>query len=341
MEDRRAQIPTMCCVNVAIIDRLSQSTEFVQKCKEVPVEFGFGPPKCGDPWPFMNPSWAAYIMYCLLVVPKELYQLPKNDSFYTDLQEKDVFNSFVIKRQKRAFSDDPRYHFSSIRNAISHVNYQIDQNTFKFWDHPPRKPNERHWEVSITEADLIAFLCKLADALNRLYAEFRAGKRSLPKMLYIDNKRIKIDSLIARDLSAALDITEEACLRRTLTLHGRGHYESPWRASRIWGGWVSGCSSLSLMAPVVVRLSGSRSSASSSVGSRAVSFLSASSTFRAYPPSMLRRIARLLISSVTRFGRTLIQRQLSTKTKHHTKHKRNSHRKDFYQICRGQIIKAL
>lgn len=182
MEDRRAQIPTMCSVNVSIIDRLSQSKEFVQKCIEVPVELGFGHPDPGEPWPFMNPSWAAYMMYCLLVVPKELYQLPKNDPFYADLQKKDVFSNFDVKLQRKSFSDDPQYHFASLRNAISHVNYQIDQSTFNFWDHPPRKPNERHWEVSVEESDLMAFLCKLSDASNRLYAELKDGVRSLPKM---------------------------------------------------------------------------------------------------------------------------------------------------------------
>lgn len=173
--------PPLCWVNVAIIDRISQTKEFVQKCIEVPTEAGFGPPNPDEPWPFMNPSWAAYMMYCLLVVPKELYQLPKDDPFYIDLKKKRVFHSFDIKRQRMSFSDDPKYHFSSLRNAISHVNYQIDgENTFHFWDHPPGKPNNRHWEASIRQPDLVDFLHNMADASHRLYAELRGGQRSLP-----------------------------------------------------------------------------------------------------------------------------------------------------------------
>jgi len=181
MEDRRIQIPTGCWVNVEIIDRLQQTSLFKQYCVEVPRKLGFQDPESESEWPFMNLSWGAYMMYCLLVVPKELYNLPKGDPFYIDLQKRNVMQYFTITKERETFDIDPRYHLNSLRNAISHVNFTIDTNDeFTFWDHPSKKPNERHWEARATETSLIKFLHIIADASHHIYKNIRNGQRDWP-----------------------------------------------------------------------------------------------------------------------------------------------------------------
>lgn len=181
MEDRRIQIPTACWVNVTIIDRLQQTSLFKQYCVEVPREAGFQGPERESEWPFMNFSWCAYMMYCLLVVPKELYNLPEEDPFYTDLQEREVMQYFTITKERKTFAKDPRYHLNSLRNAVSHVHFTIDANNeFTFWDHPPRRPNQRHWEARATDSHLLKFLHVMADATHHIYVEIRNGTREWP-----------------------------------------------------------------------------------------------------------------------------------------------------------------
>jgi len=183
MEDRRIQIPTQCWVNIVIIDRLQQTSLFKQYCVEVPRKGGFKGPESESEWPFMNLSWGAYMMYCLVVVPKELYNLPKDDPFYIDLQKRNVMQYFTITKERETFAKDPRYHLKKLRNAISHVNFTIDaKNVLTFWDH--RKPNNRHWEARATEKQLLNFLRIMADATHRVYVDIRNGKREIIKGVY-------------------------------------------------------------------------------------------------------------------------------------------------------------
>jgi hypothetical protein len=178
LEDRRLQIPTACWVNLAIIDRLQGTETFRKYCIEVPQEAGFLSPTPDEPWPFMNLSWGAYMLYCLLVVPKELYQLAKDDPFYKSLKARHAMADFSFKKQKCGFDEDPLYHLKSLRNAVSHVNFRIDtSNTLVFWDHPPRRPTERHWEVWVAHDDLIQFLHVVADESHKLYSQIRTGQR--------------------------------------------------------------------------------------------------------------------------------------------------------------------
>ena len=65
MKSLTNQICHNCSINVAIIDSLSNSPEFLQACTDVPVKLGIVPPQNGATWPFQNNmSWYAYMMYC-------------------------------------------------------------------------------------------------------------------------------------------------------------------------------------------------------------------------------------------------------------------------------------
>ena len=107
MEDRRYQIPIGCSVNVAIMAQFQSTDVFRQKCIQVPSMMGIQPSVPGEPWPFFNLSWGAYLLYCLIVVPKELYNLPNEDEFYARLEKENVMESFTVKKEIKSFQDDP------------------------------------------------------------------------------------------------------------------------------------------------------------------------------------------------------------------------------------------
>lgn len=178
MEDRRHQIPLGCIVNVKIVDELATTDAFNKKCVEVPRDLGIGSPPGQERWPFFNFSWAAYMMYCLFVVHKEIYNLPADDEFYTDLVDNSAMDEFKIKKEKNSFDDDPEYHFRSFRNAVSHLNYTIDKNhRITLWDQYGEKA-PRHWEVSISQDKMLDFLMAVGKQEIKLYDQIKRGKRN-------------------------------------------------------------------------------------------------------------------------------------------------------------------
>jgi hypothetical protein len=178
MNDRRKQIPIGCAVNVAIINEISNTETFKKACIEVPLKFGMIPPQENSPWPFFNISWGSYMMYSHFVVAKELYNLQNDDEFFQSLIAKNAMQDFNVLKEKHSFNDQPLYHFKSFRNAISHVNYTVDDNSIKLWDHPPSKnePENWHWEVEISNDNFLKFLGLVNESNFIFYNEINSGK---------------------------------------------------------------------------------------------------------------------------------------------------------------------
>ena len=175
------QISIGCAVNVAIINESIQKNSFIKSCIDVPLQLGILPTIKNSPWPFQNASWEAYKLYCMLVVPKELYNLPNNDDFYKSLRDKNIFKNFVVYRERNSFTESPIYYFNSLRNSISHVNYDIKSNgNFEFWDHSPQMsgPDHWHWHVEVSKEYLDIFIVKIAEALFKIYNETETGLRN-------------------------------------------------------------------------------------------------------------------------------------------------------------------
>lgn len=185
MNDRRNQIPIGCAVNIAIINELSKTETFSKVCIEIPKKYNIKPPVEGEPWPFFNISWGAYMMYCLFVVSKELYNLSNNDDYFKKLVSIDAMQDFTIHKEKKPFDKSPKYHFSSFRNAISHVHYSVNDNMIHFWDYMPEKgktdysPEDWHWSVEIRHPNFMKFLGNVNEANFNLYNEINSGIRNL------------------------------------------------------------------------------------------------------------------------------------------------------------------
>jgi len=174
------QISIGCAVNSAIINDAMSKKEFIESCVNVPLQHNILPPEPSAPWPFQNASWDAYKLYCMVVVPKELYNLPENDEFYQSLRNKDVFRSFTVHKERKSFSESPIYYLNSLRNSISHVNYCISDNCeFELWDHPPKKSEvcHWHWHVKVAKNDMDIFLGEIAEAVFKIYNEIKQGLR--------------------------------------------------------------------------------------------------------------------------------------------------------------------
>jgi len=174
------QISIGCAVNSAIINDVVKTNDFNNSCINTPLKYNIKPPKENEPWPFLNTSWEAYKLYCLIVVPKELYKLSKDDEFYQNLLAKDIMRNFNIKKEKKTFNSSPDYHFNSLRNSISHVNYSFNENRdFIMWDHPPRKSekDDWHWHIEVSQGNMNLFLGELSEFIFKIYNETNDGTR--------------------------------------------------------------------------------------------------------------------------------------------------------------------
>ena len=180
MSDRRKQIPIGCAINVAIINELSQTEEFKKACINVPLKYGIKPPYKGSAWPFFNSSWTAYLMYSLLVVSKEVYNLPNEDPYFQNLVTKGAMNNFKILKEQQPFREDPKYHFSCLRNAVSNVNYEINDNNIILWDnlYEKSKSKDWHWKVEISNNNFLNFLGLVNESNFQLYNEINSGLRN-------------------------------------------------------------------------------------------------------------------------------------------------------------------
>jgi hypothetical protein len=175
------QIPLGCALNVAIINEALSTNDLNRARIEIPLQYNIIPPEEGEPWPLVNMSWYAYMLYCLLVVPKEMYEnIPSEDPIYRHYIQIRLMSNFDIKKEKKEFKSDPKYHFRSLRNSVSHLNYTLkSSNIFHMWDHPPGVSEKQnwHWEVSISLEKLHIFLGEIADSTLRIYNEVESGTR--------------------------------------------------------------------------------------------------------------------------------------------------------------------
>ena len=180
MKNQINQISLGCAVNSAIINDVVDKSDFIESCVNVPLKHNIQAPSPNTPWPFQNSSWEAYKLYCMIVVPKELYKLPATDDFYQNLKAKKMFRNFEVIKEKDSFEDSPLYHFNSLRNAISHVNFSLKgMLEYEFWDHFPHKTDRDswHWHVKISGTDMHLFLGEIAEFIIAIYNEIQQGIR--------------------------------------------------------------------------------------------------------------------------------------------------------------------
>lgn len=153
--DHRKDIPLGCIINKDIINFLRNKPAFRSACIQVPKLKKISNEN-NEEWPFFNISFGFYLMYCLLVVPKELNKLSPDSSFYKKIHNESVLRNFKIILPDTG--DVPAHEmFRFLRNAVAHVNYSIDENdNIEFWNN--RGNGEENWRVSITHGDMVSFL---------------------------------------------------------------------------------------------------------------------------------------------------------------------------------------
>jgi hypothetical protein len=159
----RKEIPARAFLNAAIIDRLVETDAFAECQQNALTKAGFA---SDIQYQYKNPAFIAGLLYCLIVVPKEIWISTKDDPVYQQLENKGLLTLFKINRKGKDYDNAPMYNLiHRLRNAVAHADFSIDQSqAFTFWDQR-EKDNPPLWEAWISNEDLMRFLSKLAQVV--------------------------------------------------------------------------------------------------------------------------------------------------------------------------------
>lgn len=155
MADFRAEIPTRSFINALIIEEAVKTKSF-QDCVRSTLSKVRLPIR---EYQFVNPAHLVGLLYCLVVVPKEIWLLPQNHILYRKLKEAGLLELFDFPIRDITFDSDPVYYLiHRLRNAVAHANFSIDESqAFEFWD-TTAKGKTPHWKASVSSANLLQFV---------------------------------------------------------------------------------------------------------------------------------------------------------------------------------------
>ncbi|MCY2925079.1 MAG: hypothetical protein NT031_06500 [Planctomycetota bacterium] len=167
--DLRLDIPVRAIMNDNLRHRIEHGASFLEAKKDY-----FGEPwakQAGiDPYAYTTDDQvrAVSLLYCLIVVPRELLKLAPNHELYRRLDALNVDRHFNVKRPVPI---DSYRLITSLRHAVAHGLFSIQQSNqetqYTFWTE--RNPL---FEAEITNSRLTEFLNEvgipLADAVVRI-----------------------------------------------------------------------------------------------------------------------------------------------------------------------------
>ncbi len=165
MIDRRTEIPTWAFINAQIIQDADRSGALAPSIKR--IEDAYHVPR--GSLRIINSAYAVSLLYCLVVVPKELWLRNELPSNRTALNPALFLRLVSITLPSRQFDRDPVLGvLRHLRNALSHVRFEIgDNGDFTFWDQSSDN-SARTFSATITRPNLEEFLSIVGAALANL-----------------------------------------------------------------------------------------------------------------------------------------------------------------------------
>jgi len=140
-------------VEAKILHRAAQSGALKDSVAQVENEYGApaGSLGCG----VLMQTRIACLLYCLILVPKEVWSLDKNSPVYKKIKWSPDSCVTVTKDDYGSYADDPVYYFvRHLRNAVAHVRFSFDDDTFTFGD----KRGALEFEAKMKTVELYKFL---------------------------------------------------------------------------------------------------------------------------------------------------------------------------------------
>jgi hypothetical protein len=159
MKNLAAEIPQRAFINAQIIQRVHGSIAFQTAAHEVSSGYGI------RDYQFMNPAYVASLLYCLLVVPRQLF-VEGNEIFWdSQVPAATIGSHFAIKMAAPEILEKSSQFLRRLRNAVAHARFEVDENLmFVFRD----GRNVVDFEVQASADHLMAFLSDVGSKLANL-----------------------------------------------------------------------------------------------------------------------------------------------------------------------------
>jgi hypothetical protein len=157
-------IPQWAFLNAQVTQSVRGSPAFQEAVQKVAGGYGI------TGYTFINPAYVASLLYCLLVVPKELFPKKIRASFNIEARPRSVSSYFVINTPPTDItkcSTDVEF-LRRLRNSVAHARFEVhEDSTFVFRDRPKNdKPD--NFEVHASVKKLEAFLSDVGAELANL-----------------------------------------------------------------------------------------------------------------------------------------------------------------------------
>lgn len=152
------QIPKRAFVNAEIIREAEKSKDWKLANRVIKGKYGI------DNYTLLDSAYIVSLMYCLLVVPKELWERKNGKhSIFNELDKMNLVSLFEINYYNENNLHKSHVLLRKLRNSISYANYSIDDNlNFIFWD---KRDNKLNFEVNITRDNLMKFISEVGAIL--------------------------------------------------------------------------------------------------------------------------------------------------------------------------------
>lgn len=166
MANHRQEIPSWAFINAQIAQQAVHSGDLARSVRSVEVHYGLAPGSLR----FINPAYLVSLLYCLIVVPKEVWLLSENHSVYDQIDRDWLVAIFAVEQDDNGeLAKHPVYYLiHHLRNAVAHANFSIeDDGRFKFWDQK-KKTTPVYFRASMSVECLQEFVSKVGALLANL-----------------------------------------------------------------------------------------------------------------------------------------------------------------------------
>jgi hypothetical protein len=163
-------IPRVAYCEAQILHRASAQELLAPVVRVVETEYGLHSGSLGS-GVFVETRILS-LLYLLIVVPKEFWDLSKNHPIYEQIKKSWSFKT-VETILDNSHYEDPIYKFvHHLRNAVAHVNFEFKSGSFVFWDQFKKEPEK--YRAALSTPAMQHFLEVVGSLLANLKNERKA-----------------------------------------------------------------------------------------------------------------------------------------------------------------------
>jgi len=164
------KIPAIAYIEAQILHRASAQNLLAPSVRSVEAEYGLQQGSLGS-GVFLETRILS-LLYTLIVVPKELWNLSKTHSIYGQIETSWSLETVDVITDQSHW-EVPVYKFvHHLRNAMAHANFKFKGGSFEFWDQYKNKPETYRAKLSVQVMQ--QFLEVVGSLLANLKSESKA-----------------------------------------------------------------------------------------------------------------------------------------------------------------------